>query len=62
MLPMKRSQDHQPSCGIIFGDPIDNKVWFIPGANIWRIADGDLNKNGKLVSIDDLLAEGWEVD
>lgn len=59
-LPVvKRSGDG--ACGVILGDPQGDKVFFVPGANIWHMPD-DVTERGSLRDVDELLAEGWEVD
>jgi hypothetical protein len=62
ILPMKRSGNQSPSCGLIVGDPNNGKVYFVPGANIWHIDDEFIKNNGSFVQVDALLAQGWTVD
>lgn len=59
-LPMIRRGEN-PGSGIIYGDPKDDKVLFIPNVNLWRLSDEDMEQ-GSLRNIDELLAEGWQVD
>lgn len=62
VLPMKRRADRNPSCGIIVGDPFDGKIWFVPGANAFRIDDEFIKQHAIKITIDDLLAQGWVID
>jgi hypothetical protein len=60
-LPLiKRGPD--PACAVIWGDPKDGKVYFVPDVYIFRVNLEDLKTKGVLRSVDDILAEGWVID
>ena len=60
LLPMiKRGDD--PACGVIVGDPQGDYVWFVTPAYVFRITEAEINKVVRW-HVDDLIADGWEVD
>ena len=63
LLPLKRPRSEEPNCAMIVGDPTkEGTVYLVPGANIWHIDDEFIAKNGSFVPVDDVLAQGWEID
>jgi hypothetical protein len=60
-LPMIR-HDQKPNVGIIYGDPSNGEVMFVPGANVFSVTGIQIAKDGVKVNIDELLAQGWKVD